>query len=103
MPDGVRSSPHPLDELMMQLVAGQRQAFNPLFAALWSPALRYARHMVSDAAAAEDVTQRALIRLFEEAHNYRPGSSVLAWALGLTYWEARTERKRQSRSKTDPW
>jgi RNA polymerase sigma-70 factor (ECF subfamily) len=88
---------------MAELVAGQRRAFDTLFAALWPPAARYAQHLLGDASSAEDVAQRALIRLFEEAHTYRPGSSVLAWALSLTYWEARTERKRRSRAKTETW
>jgi len=103
MPDGARSSTATLDDLMAQLVAGQHRAFDALFAALWSPALRYAQHLISDQTLAEDITQRALIRLFDEAHTYRQGSSVLAWALSLTYWEARTERKRRSRTKTEPW
>lgn len=103
MPQGARSSTATLDDLMAELVAGQHRAFEPLFAALWPPAVRYAAHLVSDASSAEDVAQRALIRLFEEAHTYRLGSSVLAWALSLTYWEARSERKRKSRQKTEPW
>lgn len=99
MPDGVRTTPATLEGLMMRLVAGDTLAFEPLFAALWRPALRYAQHLVGDAAAAEDVTQRALIRLFEEAPGYRRGSAVLPWALSLTYWEARSERRRRTRSK----
>lgn len=84
---------------MTRLVAGENSAFEPLFAALWRPALRYAQHLLGDAATAEDVTQRALIRLFEEAPGYRAGAAVLPWALSLTYWEARTERRRRARSK----
>lgn len=92
---------------MTRLIAGDSRAFDPLFVALWSPALRYARHLLAsstrtDPTAAEDVTQRALIRLFEEAPAYRRGSSVMAWALSLTYWEARSERQRARRSKLSP-
>jgi len=107
MPDGAQSTTTTLEDLMIRLIAGDSRAFDPLFVALWSPALRYARHLLTantnaDPSTAEDVTQRALIRLFEEAPAYRRGSSVLAWALSLTYWEARSERQRIKRSKLSP-
>lgn len=101
--DHVQGTTRTLEALMTQLIEGERQAFDPLFSALWPPALRYAQHLLGDAAAAEDVAQRALMRMFEEAPGYRRGTSVLAWVLSLTFWEARTERKRRSRSKSVPW
>ncbi len=97
------SSDDSLEDLMERLASGDRLAFSPVFERLWNPAFRYARHLLGDETGAEDVVQRALIRLFESASNYRKGASVLAWALNLTFWEVRTERKRKSRRRESSW
>lgn len=86
---------------MLRLSQGDKSAFDVVFASVWPPICRYTAHLLGAGATAEDVAQRAVIRLFEDAPRYRPGSSVVAWALSLAYWEARTERKRIQRAKTE--
>jgi len=91
-----------LEQAMLRLASGDQRAFDQVFSAVWPPALRYAGQLLGGAPSAEDVAQRAMLRLFEEAPGYRGGSSVIAWALNLTYWEARTELQRIRRARALP-
>lgn len=87
-----------VDEEMARLADGDESAFERLFPLLWPAMLRFSHHLLTASPAAEDVAQRALIRLFEEAPGYKPGRPVLPWALSLVYWECRSERKRSARA-----
>lgn len=47
----------------------------------------------------DDILQSANLVLWEKRSKFEPGTSFKAWALAVTYWEARswmTERKRKS-------
>lgn len=80
-PDPVPTAPaSPLSLLMARLVAGDPAAFDALVRALQAPALRLADRTLGDRAAAEDVVQQALTRLWRLAARYDPvRGPVEAW------------------------
>jgi RNA polymerase sigma-70 factor (ECF subfamily) len=87
-----------LQRNLIRLAAGDRAAFDAVFARLW-PVLREfaARHLPSGDA--DDAAQRGLLRVFERASSFDPARDGLAWAVGLTVWEIRTLRRRSWRRR----
>lgn len=91
-----------VDRLMARLAQGDREAFSPLFTALWSPALEVCRRLLGSEADAADAAQVAMMKIFERAHEYDATRPALPWALGIAGWEARTFLKRRARQKESP-
>jgi RNA polymerase sigma-70 factor, ECF subfamily len=86
---------------LTSLADGDRDAFRPVFVRLWPVVRAFAQRQlpVEDA---EDVAQRALLRLFERAAEFDPERDALAWALGITAWEIRTLRRWRGRKREVP-
>lgn len=78
---------------------GDRAAFDAVFSALWPACRDFARRLVPDDHAAEDVAQGALCTLFNRSPHFDDSRSVLAWAFTLTAWEARTWNRRVGRRR----
>lgn len=85
--------------LMARLADGDREAFSPLFRALWSPALKVCSRMIGREADAADAAQGAMMKILERAGEYDKQRPALPWALGIAAWECRTFLKRQRRHK----
>jgi RNA polymerase sigma factor (sigma-70 family) len=77
-----------LNALMDRLVDGDRSAFEPLYRALHPRAVRFAT-MRLGSAAAEDVAQSALQRVFARAAEFERGRPVLPWFYAITANEIR--------------
>lgn len=77
-----------LDSLMDRLSQGDRNAFDPLFAALWPRALRLARTRLP-AACAHDAAQSALMKVFANASAFEPGRAALPWFYAIVGNEVR--------------
>ncbi|MBI3179922.1 MAG: sigma-70 family RNA polymerase sigma factor, partial [Deltaproteobacteria bacterium] len=75
-----------LDMLMSRLAEGDRDAFSPLFRALWPPALKVCERMLPEADAA-DAAQGAMLKILERANEYDRARPALPWALGIAAWE----------------
>ena len=86
-----------LDRWMAAAADGDRTAVDPLFAALWPPALAYATRFLGDAAAAEDCAQDALVKLFGQVDRYDRSRDALTWALTHVTWQCRTARRKKLR------
>jgi RNA polymerase sigma-70 factor (ECF subfamily) len=72
--------PSPLAPLMARVVDGDRAAFALLVRALQGPGLRLADRTLNDSAAAQDVVQVALTRLWTLADRFDPArGSVEGW------------------------
>lgn len=82
---------------MGRLANGDRTAIDPVYRALWPLVVRYCSKMVGDSDAAEDLAQRSLLKLFEQAHDYDRGKRPETWALTIAAWECRTYRQRRAR------
>lgn len=92
-----------LNEAMARLKRGERAAADEVFALLW-PALKgFAARWLSGSTQAEDVAQQALVKVFSQVADFDPAKDALTWALEVTVWECRTERKRLSRSRAEGW
>ena len=91
-----------LDALMTRLADGERDAFSPLFRALWPPALKVCERMLEGRADAADAAQAAMMKILERASEYDRNRPALPWALGIAAWECRTILKRQHRLKETP-
>lgn len=92
-----------LNEAMARLARGDRSAADEVFALVWPAVSGFARRWLSGSPHAEDVAQRAVIRVFEQAPDYRVEQDALSWALEVTAWECRTERQRVARGRTEGW
>ncbi len=93
-----------LNRAMARLAAGDRSAFDEVFAAVAPPARALASRLLSTAdhrgADEEDAVQEAVIKIFARAHHYDPARDALTWALALVAWECRTLRRRQQRARS---
>lgn len=93
-----------LDALFVRLADGERGAIDPAYRVLW-PALRaFVGRALGPAREqeADDVTQAALLKLFEQASRYDPARDAYAWALTVTSWELRSARSRARRDRSAP-
>ena len=86
---------------LTSLADGDRDAFRPVFVRLWPVVRSFARRQLPPEDA-EDVAQRALLRLFERAAEFDPRRDALAWALGITAWEIRSLRRFRGRKREVP-
>jgi|SRR5882672_3960026 len=89
-----------LQRLMERLADGDREAFHPVFEALWPLLRRFAaRHLRPEEA--DDVAQEALLKIFRRAAEFDPARHALAWALGIAGFEIRTARRRRQRRREE--
>ena len=84
---------------MARLADGDRSAIDTVYRMLWPKLVRYCTSFVGDAAEAEDLAQSALLKLFEQAHDYDPSKPAEAWALTIGAWECRTYLRKRSRNE----
>lgn len=91
-----------IQEALTRLAQGQRAAFDVVFEGLWPLVRATCLRQLHHEAEAEDAAQRAMMTLFEQAADFDPQRSAVAWALTLAIWECRTTRRRWSRSRQEP-
>jgi RNA polymerase sigma-70 factor (ECF subfamily) len=82
-----------LDELMDRLAGGDRQAFEPIFRALWPRALAAANRRLETQGAA-DAAQCTMMKLFSHASEFERGSPVLPWFYAIAGNEIRAALRR---------
>ncbi len=86
-----------LNDAMARLADGDRSAFTPVFEILWPLLSSFARRVLRDAAAAEDVAQHALVVVFAQASRFDPSRDAAAWAVAIAANECRNARRRGAR------
>ena len=96
-----RSARNALQQDMERLADGDRSAFHPVFVRLW-PILRGFAARAAPAGEAEDIAQEALLKVFSRCAEFDRGRDALSWILGITAYEIRSARKRQSRRRDAP-
>ncbi len=84
---------------MARLADGDRGAIDLVYRMLWPKLVRYCTSLVGDATEAEDLAQSALLKLFEQAHDYDPSKPAEAWALTIAAWECRTYLRKRLRNE----
>ncbi|MCC6337204.1 MAG: sigma-70 family RNA polymerase sigma factor [Myxococcales bacterium] len=90
-----------LNQAMARLARGERAASDEVFALLWPALKAFAARWLSGSAQAEDVAQQALVKVFRQAPSFDASKDALSWALEVTVWECRTERRRVARARTE--
>ncbi len=88
-------------ELTARLADGDREAFDPLFDALWPFLRAFATRLLGDPADADDAAQQALLRVFARASEYEAGRDALPWIVAIAANECRTLRNRRSRRREE--
>jgi RNA polymerase sigma-70 factor (ECF subfamily) len=84
--------------LVARVAAGDEAAYRALLAAHLAPLNRYARRMLGDRDEADDVTQDVFVRLWTDAHRYRPEAARLTtWLHRIAHnlcvdWQRRHRR-----------
>ena len=63
--------------LVARVAAGDEAAYRALVSTHLAPLNRYARRMLGDRDEADDVTQEVFVRLWTDAHRYRPEAARL--------------------------
>jgi RNA polymerase sigma-70 factor (ECF subfamily) len=92
---------HELHGLMVRLADGDRRAFDGVFVALQPAIVRLCRHLLPDAADAEDAAQAALLKIFLEASRFNPERDAVGWALSIAAFECRTVRQKRRRLREE--
>src|SRR5688572_5312401 len=85
---------------MVRLGAGDREAFAPLYEALWAFTLRVAERLLPGAEA-EDAAQVAMLKVFARAAEFDPERDAVSWVIGITAYECRSARQKQRRRRED--
>lgn len=98
-------TPEELDLAFAGVADGDRAAFGPVFVGLYPRVRAVCARITGNGADADDAAQAAMMKLFEQAHRYETGRSVIGWALALAVWEARTvarsNQRRSARASAD--
>ena len=85
-----------LDSWMSRLARGDREAFDPLYAALRPRARSLALGRLPKPLA-DDVAQNALLRVFARASEFSPGRPCLPWFYAIVANEIRAAQRREAR------
>jgi RNA polymerase sigma factor (sigma-70 family) len=84
-----------LDGWMDRLAQGEREAFDPLFRALYPRSLRLARARLPGDQAA-DAAQAILMKIFAHASDFEPGKPMLPWFYAIAANELRATRRKNA-------
>ena len=85
------------NQALRGLKHGDRSCADAVFTMLWPIVSAFCRKaMGSDA---QDVAQETLLKVFQQAHQFRPDGDAVAWALEIATWECRTELRRRGRQQ----
>jgi RNA polymerase sigma factor (sigma-70 family) len=88
-----------LQKLMIRLADGDREAFDPIYQALWPVVRRFADRVLGGSPDAEDAAQVALMKVFSRISDFDRERDALSWVLGVTAYECKTFRQKQRRRR----
>jgi RNA polymerase sigma-70 factor (ECF subfamily) len=89
-----------LGDLMARYCDGDEAAFRALYAALAPRLLHYARSLVGDRAAAEDVLQRTFLKLHLARHTYVRGADPAPWLFTIVRRLCLDEYRERARNRS---
>jgi RNA polymerase sigma factor (sigma-70 family) len=88
-----------VNEAMVRLAAGDREAFDTVFAGLWRDLLSFVRHAMPGHPEAEDLAQQTLLKIFFRISDFDTSRDGVAWAFGIAIFEVRTLRRKHLRRR----
>ena len=86
-----------LDRLLLQVGRGDREAFARLYSLTRGAVYALALSLLGDAQEAQDISQDAFVKVWENAPGYRSQSSPMAWLLTITRNLARSHLRQNGR------
>ena len=95
--DGAARRDQELEQLLLQVGRGDRDAFARLYGLTRGAVYALALSLLRDAHEAQDVAQDAFVKVWENAPTYRPQGSPMAWLLTITRNLARSRLRRSGR------
>lgn len=90
-----------LHDAMVRFADGDRAAFRDVFDRLWPMCLAVATRTLGERADAEDVAQRAILKVFDRIVDLDRTRDGVAWAMTITAFEIMTLRKQRTRRRED--
>jgi RNA polymerase sigma factor (sigma-70 family) len=90
-----------LQNAMIRFADGDRAAFRDVFDGLWPMCLALATRSLALRSDAEDVAQRALLKVFDRIVDLDRDRDGIAWAMTITAYEVLTLRKQRTRRRED--
>jgi RNA polymerase sigma-70 factor (ECF subfamily) len=88
-----------LDAWMARLANGDRDVFERVFEALWTPIFRLCVGLLGQEADAADAAQEAMQKIFLRASDYDRRLPAKPWAMAIAGWECRTILRKRSRRR----
>ena len=85
--------------LLARIAQENREAFEELFDRLAPVVLDYVGAMLRDHSLAEEILQEVFLRLWVEAHRYKPGSAPLVWIIVMARSRALDHLRREASQK----
>ena len=86
-----------LEELLLAVAGGDREALAALYQAARGAVYGLALSLLRNREEAQDVTQDAFVRIWEKSPQYRPQGSAMAWILTVTRNLARMRLRERGR------
>jgi RNA polymerase sigma factor (sigma-70 family) len=72
------------------LAEGERRAFDPVYRTLWPLMVRFIAAASRDPALAEEIAQRAMLKILSKVATFDPSRDALAWSLAIAFNEYRS-------------
>ena len=89
-----------LNHDMAALARGEREAFDPVYRALWPVLVKLIAAASGDGAIAEDMAQQALLKIFTRVATFDAAQEALAWSMTIAINEYRSYRRKMSNRPT---
>ena len=88
--------------LMLAFQAGDRRAFETLFARYTGPLVGFLGRMVRDRGRAEELAQEVFVRIYKARERYEPRATFSTWLFGIAHNLALNELDRAYRTRERP-
>lgn len=82
-----------VNDAMIRLAHGDRDAFGTVFEGLWQPVLAYMRRALPGHPDVEDLAQRTLLKIFSRVSDFDTSRDGVSWAFGIATYEVKTLRR----------
>lgn len=90
------------EQLMLDLRAGSREAFETLFERYRGPVWRFFRRRVEASARAEELAHDVFVAILQNAVRYEPRSAFRSYVFGIAYNALMAERRTAGQRATEP-
>ncbi|HLI17642.1 MAG TPA: sigma-70 family RNA polymerase sigma factor [Rhodanobacteraceae bacterium] len=90
-----------LNRNLTALADGERHAFDPVYRTLWPLLVRFIAATSGDRALAEEIAQRAMLKILTKVATFDPSRDALAWSLAIAFNEYRSFRRKRSHATCD--